>query len=127
MTDDPADKSSASAASPLGFEQALQRLEQIAVELEEGQLGLTEALVRYDEGVQRLRQCYDFLSQAERKIELLSGIDAEGNPITAPFDDSVLSTDDASEHRGKRRSSGKSPKSKRPASDDDVDAPDSLF
>ncbi len=127
MTDEPTDKSDASAETPLSFEQALQRLEQIAAELEEGQLGLSDALRRYDEGVQRLRQCYEFLNQAERKIELLSGIDAEGNPITAPFDDSALSTDDASEHRSKRRSSRKSPKSKKRASEDDVDAPDSLF
>ncbi len=55
----------------------------------------------YEEGVKLLRQSYDLLQRAERKIELLSGVDAEGNPVTQPFDDSA--TFDPAEP-GKRRS-----------------------
>src|SRR5512136_638733 len=79
----------------LSFEDALKRLEQIVHALEEGELGLNEAMERYEEGVKLLRQSYELLHRAERKIELLSGVDAEGNPITEPFDDSATFTADA--------------------------------
>jgi len=69
------------------FEEALERLEQIVHLLEEGEIGLNEALARYEEGVRLLRQSYDLLEQAERRIELLGGVDAEGNPIARPIDD----------------------------------------
>ena len=69
------------------FEEALKRLEGIVHHLEEGDIGLTEALQRYEEGVKLLRQSYELLQRAERRIELLSGVDAEGNPIVEPFDD----------------------------------------
>jgi exodeoxyribonuclease VII small subunit len=69
------------------FEQSLERLEEIVHLLEEGDAGLEESLARYEEGVKLLRQAYDLLQRAERKIELLSGVDAEGNPLTEPFDD----------------------------------------
>jgi exodeoxyribonuclease VII small subunit len=74
-------------AAPLDFEGALKRLEQIVHTLEEGDIGLDEALQQYEEGVRLLRQTNDLLQRAERRIELLSGIDAEGNPVTQPFDD----------------------------------------
>ena len=43
------------------------------------ELGLGESLACYEEGVKLLKLCYNLLEQAERKIELLSGVDAEGN------------------------------------------------
>lgn len=73
----------------LTFEQALARLEEIVHLLEEGDLGLSEAMQRYEEGVKLLRRSYEMLEGAERKIELLSGVDAEGNPVTQPFDDTA--------------------------------------
>jgi exodeoxyribonuclease VII small subunit len=73
--------------NPLSFEKALERLEEIVHQLEEGDLGLSEAMSRYEEGVKLLRQSFDLLERAERKIELLSGVDADGNPVTQPFDD----------------------------------------
>ncbi|MHC4177542.1 MAG: exodeoxyribonuclease VII small subunit [Planctomycetota bacterium] len=77
------------------FEEALNRLEEIVHLLEEGEIGLDEALQRYEEGVKLLRQAYDLLGRAERRIELLSGVDAEGNPISRPFgDQATLSPDD---------------------------------
>jgi exodeoxyribonuclease VII small subunit len=71
------------------FEQSLKRLEEIVHQLEEGDVGLNESLERYEEGVRLLRQAYDLLQRAERRIELLSGVDAQGNPITQPFDDTA--------------------------------------
>ena len=64
------------------FEEALENLEAIVHELEEGQIGLAEALARYEQGVKLLKQCFNLLEGAERKIELLSGFDAAGNPVT---------------------------------------------
>ncbi len=77
------------------FEEALRRLEEIVHLLEEGEIGLDEALRRYEEGVKLLRQAYDLLGRAERRIELLTGVDAEGNPVAQPFDDrATFSPDD---------------------------------
>jgi exodeoxyribonuclease VII small subunit len=82
---------------PLRFEEALKRLGELVQLLEEGEIGLDEALQRYEEGVKLLRQAYELLTRAERRIELLSGVDAEGNPICEPFDDraTLLPQDDA--------------------------------
>jgi exodeoxyribonuclease VII small subunit len=87
------------------FEQALARLEEFAHQLEEGNLGLNEALASYEQAVGLLRQCYDLLEKAERRIELLSGIDAEGRPITRPLDDKELTLDEKAARRTRRRSS----------------------
>jgi len=76
------------------FEEALEKLEGIVQALEEGEIGLSEALDRYEQGVKLLRRAYDLLEHAQRRIELLSGVDAEGNPISRPFDDrATLSPD----------------------------------
>jgi exodeoxyribonuclease VII small subunit len=74
------------------FEAGLKRLEEIVHLLEQGDVGLNEAMQRYEEGVKLLRQSYELLERAERRIELLSGVDAEGNPITKPFDDTATFT-----------------------------------
>jgi exodeoxyribonuclease VII small subunit len=96
------------AGQPPSFEDALERLEAIVRELEEGQHGLDEALARYEEGVKLLRRCHDLLRRAERRIEVVAGLDAEGNPIAAPFEEPPLSLEEKSKHRSRRRSSGSS-------------------
>jgi exodeoxyribonuclease VII small subunit len=68
------------------FEQDLAQLEQIVRDLEDGQLGLEDALTRYEAGVGLLKRCYTRLQQAEQRILLLTGIDSEGQPVTQPFD-----------------------------------------
>ena len=102
------------------FEDALERLEEIVHSLEEGDIGLNESLERYEEGVKLLRQSYELLQRAERRIELLSGVDAEGNPITQPFDDTATIDQD---EPGKRRSRRRSAPTMRP----DSGATDPLF
>jgi exodeoxyribonuclease VII small subunit len=106
------------------FEEALERLEAIVHRLEEGELGLDEALKQYEDGVGLLRRSYELLKQAERRIELLSGVDAEGNPIAEPFDDQATFAGEGGSSGGKRtgRSSGKT----RPR-ENDVDAEGGLF
>ena len=89
---------------PTSFEQSLATLESIVDQLEDGELGLTDALSRYEEGVKLLKQCYEALQKAERKIELLAGVDAEGNAITQPFDDAQMTLEEKAQSRGRRRS-----------------------
>jgi exodeoxyribonuclease VII small subunit len=98
------------------FEESLERLEQIVRQLEQGRLGLSESLDVYAEGIQHLKQCYQTLESAERKIELLAGIDAQENPVTQPFDDTELSLDEKAEARSDRRSR---PAHRSAANDDD--------
>lgn len=91
--------------SSLSFEEALEKLEQIVTELEDGRLGLDESLARYEQGVSHLTQCHQLLQNAERKIALLSGVDEQGNPLTAPFDDDEeMSLEQKAEARARRRS-----------------------
>jgi exodeoxyribonuclease VII small subunit len=94
----------------LSFEEALKRLEEIVHSLEEGDVGLDEALKRYEEGVGLLRQSYEILQRAERRIELLSGVDAEGKPITRPFDDTATIDQTEAKSRGSRRRSSVAPR-----------------
>jgi exodeoxyribonuclease VII small subunit len=69
----------------LSFEQSLVELDRIVRDLEDGQLGLEDALGRYEKGVGLLKRCYTQLREAEQRILLLTGIDADGQPITKPF------------------------------------------
>jgi exodeoxyribonuclease VII small subunit len=70
----------------LTFEQALAELERIVRELEDGKTGLEEALTRYEQGVSLLKRCYTQLRQSEQRILELTGCDADGNPLTRPFE-----------------------------------------
>jgi exodeoxyribonuclease VII small subunit len=89
---------------PPTFEQALDQLEKLVHQLEEGEIGLAEALDHYETGIGLLKQCYGLLQRAERRIELLSGVDAAGNPVTEPFgDDGERPLDEKSQNRARRR------------------------
>jgi exodeoxyribonuclease VII small subunit len=74
------------ATESLTFEQALERLDAVVRDLESSETGLDRSLERYEEGVQLLKRCRAILDEAERKIRLLTGVDAQGNPITQEFD-----------------------------------------
>jgi exodeoxyribonuclease VII small subunit len=98
---------------PLNFEQSLARLEEIARGLEDNKLGLNDSLVIYEEGVKLLRQCQGLLQQAERKIELLTGVDASGQAITKPFDaEATFSATEASSSDQRLTRKRKSPAAK---------------
>jgi exodeoxyribonuclease VII small subunit len=71
------------------FEEALSQLERIVENLERGEPELTTALAKYERGVKLLTQCYRLLDQAEQAVALLTGVDSQGNPLTAPFDASA--------------------------------------
>lgn len=90
------------------FEQSLLRLEQLVRELEDGSLGLSDSLARYEEGIRCLKQCQQALERAERKVELLTGVDADGNPVTQPFDEQDMTLEEKAQSRSQRRSKSKS-------------------
>jgi exodeoxyribonuclease VII small subunit len=122
------------------FEQALSQLERIVASLERGEPELTAALAKYEKGVLLLTQCHRLLDQAEQSVALLTGIDEEGNPLTAPFDATATITRDAGSAvvtspdlavnpPTKRRASGRPSTSKGPpqSPDDTISSSDPPF
>ena len=53
------------------FEENMKELEQIAVELEKGDLDLDTAVKKFEEGMKISKSCSDILEKAERKITML--------------------------------------------------------
>ncbi|MBI2434501.1 MAG: exodeoxyribonuclease VII small subunit [Candidatus Hydrogenedentes bacterium] len=67
------------------FEKDLEQLEQIVGALEEGGLSLDDALKRFEEGIRLARACEKTLSEAEKKIEILTKT-AQGQLEAQPFE-----------------------------------------
>ena len=61
----------------LSFEEAFQRLSEMAESLEEGGLTLSEATARYEQGMSLVRRCNQLLNEAELKISVLKDAHAE--------------------------------------------------
>jgi exodeoxyribonuclease VII small subunit len=93
-----------STEEPTSFEESLEKLEQVVRQLEDGQLGLSESLAQYEEGVRHLKHCHRALAAAERKIELLTAVDEAGNAKTEPFGDEDLAAEQKTKSRSSRRS-----------------------
>ncbi|HEX9652980.1 MAG TPA: exodeoxyribonuclease VII small subunit [bacterium] len=55
----------------LTFESALQRLEEIVHELEQGRLPLEESLKIHEEGMELIKFCGAKLEETEKKVKLL--------------------------------------------------------
>ena len=68
---------------PKNFEDALAELEQILGEIENGELGLEESLVKYERGNFLIQHCRGVLNTAEKQIEQLSR-SADGGLTAAP-------------------------------------------
>ena len=75
----------------LTFEQSLADLEKIVHELEEGDLSMDDALASYEVGIGRLKRCYQLLDAAEKKVQELIRVDADGNAKTTTFRDAASS------------------------------------
>lgn len=52
----------------LSFEEAFQRLKEMAESLDDGGLSLADATARYEEGMNLVRRCNQLLDEAELKI-----------------------------------------------------------
>lgn len=66
------------------FEEALERLEQIVSQLEEGSLGLDESLKIFDEGIKLTHLCTKKLEESEKKIQILMK-NGQGEKSLQPF------------------------------------------
>lgn len=67
-----------------GFEKALERLEKIVAEMEEGDLSLDRMMQHFEEGSRLVQYCSVRLSEVEKKIEQL--VKKDGALSTAPFE-----------------------------------------
>jgi exodeoxyribonuclease VII small subunit len=63
------------------FETSLARLGEIVEHLEGGELPLEESLRLFEEGVGLARAAQTRLDSAEKRVEELLGLDAQGNPL----------------------------------------------
>ena len=93
----------ASSRSPRRFEAAVDEIEQIVQRLESGQLDLAQSLEQYSHGIDTLKECHQLLADAERRVTMLSGFDADGNPVTTPIDQAQLGLDSAAGHSARGR------------------------
>ena len=84
----------AEAADP-SFDQILQRLREVVVRLESGELSLEQSLQIYEEGVSLARKGQQLLASAEKRVEIL--VSASGNVEVVPFDPTATHPDRASE------------------------------
>ncbi|TBL79870.1 exodeoxyribonuclease VII small subunit [Paenibacillus thalictri] len=67
----------------LSFEQAMEKLEQIVTQLENGDVPLEKAIELFQEGMKLSQLCGQKLEQVERKIEVL--LEDEGSLTKKPF------------------------------------------
>ena len=67
------------------FEDHLTALEKIVEDLESGELTLDGSLARYQDGVKRLKSCYDLLSKAEEQVKMLVR-NSDGELSEEPFE-----------------------------------------
>ena len=101
-----AEASSASSQSgdqAVDFEESLREVEQIVARLESGELGLTESLNQYETGIRELKRCHALLEAAEQRVCLLSGFDADGNPITEPLNEESVESEPKKKRRVKKK------------------------
>ncbi|HRE99155.1 MAG TPA: exodeoxyribonuclease VII small subunit [Pirellulaceae bacterium] len=93
----------------LSFEAAYSELEEIVRRLESSQLGLSQSLELYEQGIARLKVCQRVLAQAERKIELLTAVGSNGEARTETFDDDASSPEAKVGRRAPRKAPRKDP------------------
>ena len=111
--------SQAGSAEP-NFEEAMEKLEAIVRRLEQGGGPLEHALSDYSAAIDLLKSCHKKLEEAERRIEILSGVDAEGNPLTDPVSDAEISLEQKQQTRSGRRAASAG-RARKPAGDPEGD------
>jgi exodeoxyribonuclease VII small subunit len=81
---------------PKSFEEALSELEQILSDIESGQVGLEQSLVKYERGSFLIQHCRTILGKAEKQIELLSK-GPDGELISEPLEEDASAPDQVAE------------------------------
>jgi exodeoxyribonuclease VII small subunit len=72
--------------NPETFEHELARLSEIVDALEKGDVPLDGSLALFEEGVKLARAAQDRLDRAQKRIEELVAVNADGTARTVPFD-----------------------------------------
>ncbi|MCF6252584.1 MAG: exodeoxyribonuclease VII small subunit [Methylococcaceae bacterium] len=67
------------------FEDSLQELEQLVVQMEQGELSLEESLKSFERGVKLTSICQKALQDAEQKVQIL--LEKNGKQTLEPFND----------------------------------------
>lgn len=70
----------------LSFEKAVEELEEIVNNLEEGGLSLEDSLDKFSRGIKLIKYCNEKLNETEKKIEVLIKEDDELQKIV-PFEE----------------------------------------
>lgn len=83
MADKTSEQITMLSAENVCFEDALGKLELIVNDLENGELSLEKALVKFEEGIRYSRYCMQRLQEIETKIDLLLS-EEEGQPAFRP-------------------------------------------
>ena len=68
-------KSGTEKPAKMNFEKALKELEEIALKLEDGSLGLDESIRQFEKGMNLAKFCREKLDEAERTIEILQKVE----------------------------------------------------
>ena len=76
----------------ISFEDAYRRLEGIVRALETGRTDLETSLVSFEKGVKLVKICRAKLEGAARRIEILKGIDENGDIVVEPIDEKTLTS-----------------------------------
>ncbi len=62
------------------FETALKTLETLVERMERGELTLEQSLECFEQGIRLTRECQKALAEAEQRVEILMGRDADAEP-----------------------------------------------
>lgn len=93
---------SATPPSPLNFEQAMERLDEIVARMEVEKLPLEEMVASYEEGMQLLQSCRQRIDAARRRVELIQAGNGEGASLT-PFDPAEAAAEEAPKTPARRK------------------------
>jgi len=112
------------------FEEAIERLDEIAESMESEQLDLNEMVGRYEEGVRLLIHCRQRIDHARMRVERINALlDGSGKVALADFDVPAEGADDGASETEVPQGTGKSAtrRSTKPAASVEGDADIRLF
>jgi exodeoxyribonuclease VII small subunit len=67
--------------APKSFEEGMRELETILSDIEQGEMGVEESLVRYERGVFLIQHCRGVLNKAQEQIEAASAGPAKAEAV----------------------------------------------
>jgi exodeoxyribonuclease VII small subunit len=76
---------------PKSFEDALEELEQLLADIEDGQVALEQCLTKYERGTFLIQHCRTVLSSAEKQIDLLTR-GGDGEIAVQPMNEATTPT-----------------------------------